>query len=74
MKSKSRHFGLLLSMVFLFALAMGAGPGIVLANQPAMWFGFPRLYVWGSFWCAVEVVVVVVAYLTVWREAKADDE
>jgi hypothetical protein len=52
--------------VFAVAMLLGAGPGILLVNQPSMWFGLPRLYVWGMFWCAVEIAVVVAAYFFVW--------
>jgi len=63
--------GWLLATVFGVAMLLGAGPGVLLVNEPGTWFGFPRLYVWGMFWCAVEVAVVVAAYLLVWT---ADDE
>ncbi len=59
--------GWILAAVFALAMVMGAGPGILLVNQPTTWFGLPRLYVWGMFWCAVEVVVVMAAYLFVWQ-------
>jgi hypothetical protein len=59
--------GWILAGVFAFAMILGAGPGILFVNQPEMWFGLPRLYVWGMFWCTVEIAVVVVAYVFVWR-------
>jgi hypothetical protein len=58
--------GWILAAVFALAMILGAGPGVLLVNQPATWFGLPRLYVWGMFWCAVEIAVVVAAYLLVW--------
>jgi len=60
--------GWILAAVFAMAMILGAGPGILLefVNQPTTWFGLPRLYVWGMFWCAVEMAVVVLAYLFVW--------
>ena len=59
--------GWILAAVFALAMILGAGPGILLVNQPATWFGLPRLYVWGMFWCAVEIAVVIAAYLFVWQ-------
>ena len=67
---KRKRLGVWLSIVFLAAMALGAGPGILVANQPLTWFGLPRLYVWGVFWCGVEVAVVLIAYFFVWQ---ADD-
>ena len=61
------RLGRILAAVFALAMILGAGPGILLVNQPATWFGLPRLYVWGMFWCAVEIVVVTAAYLFVWQ-------
>ena len=58
--------GRILAAVFALAMILGAGPGILLVNQPATWFGFPRLYAWGMFWCAVEIAVVITAYFFVW--------
>ena len=56
----------ILAAVFALAMILGAGPGILFVNQPATWFGLPRLYVWGMFWCTVEIVVVITAYFCVW--------
>ena len=57
-----------LSMLFLAALFTGAGPGILWVNQPKTWLGLPQLYAWGIFWCGVEALIVLAAYLTVWRD------
>lgn len=61
----------ILLAVFLFALLMGAGPGIYLVNGYAAaggtFWGMPVLYAWAVGWCAVEAGVVLVAFLTVWR-------
>ena len=67
MPSRSRNLAWLLAAIFALAMFMGAGPGMLLANEPATWFGFPRLYVWGLFWCLVEASVVIVAYFFVWQ-------
>ncbi len=65
-ESRSK-LGWILAVIFAGAMLMGAGPGILLVNQPSTWFGLPRLYVWGIFWCTVEIGVVVVAYCYVWK-------
>ncbi len=62
-----RRLGWILAAVFAVAMLLGAGPGILLVNQPSTWFGLPRLYVWGMLWCTVEIIVVVTAYLLVWQ-------
>ena len=64
-KSKSR-LGRVLTVVFVLALLMGPGPGLMLANRPSTVFGIPWLYFWGLLWYVVEVVVVVVAFCCVW--------
>lgn len=68
---KSARLGNWLAAIFALAMFLGAGPGVLLVNQPATWLGFPRLYLWGLGWCTVEAVVIVLAYLLVWR---SDDE
>jgi len=66
-KTDSRmKLGWILTAIFALAMFLGAGPGILIVNQPATWLGLPRIYVWGIFWCAVEITVVVVAYRFVW--------
>ena len=67
MSTKSNTLPWLLGAIFLLAMIMGAGPGTMLANRPAAWFGLPQLYVWGVFWCFVEIAVVIVAYVYVWK-------
>ena len=64
---KRRRLGWVLAAIFALAMFLGAGPGVLLVNQPATLFGLPRLYVWGLFWCAVEIAVVVAAYCFVWE-------
>lgn len=58
-------------MAFIFALLMGAGPGLYLVNGYAAAggtiLGMPALYAWAVGWCAVEAVIVLIAYLKVWR-------
>jgi len=67
-----------LAVVFLIAMFMGPGPGVRLINpnpdDPNATFiilGLPLVYLWGLFWYAVQAVVVITAYFTVW--AKKDE-
>ena len=64
----------LLSALFAVAVFMGAGPGLRLINpdaaDPAATFttlGLPTVYVWGLFWYAVQLAVIVLAYRHHWR-------
>jgi hypothetical protein len=68
--ARRRRRGTVLAIVFAAALLMGPGPGILLVNTPQPIFGLPAIYLWGLFWYAVEVGVVVLAYFFVW----SDDE
>jgi len=67
MTAKMRHYThLFLGALFLLALAMGCGPGVLLIDQSAFWWGFPALYVWALLWCSVEMIIVTAAYFLVW--------
>ena len=48
-------------------MLMGPGPGILLVNSPEPLWGLPRIYAWGLVWYVVQVIVVVAAFLFVWR-------
>lgn len=69
-KSKHRKLSIVLSLIFVSALAMGAGPGIYLVNpdraDPAatltIWGGIPVIYAWVTFWYVVEAAVTATAY------------
>ncbi len=54
---------------------MGAGPGLYLVNDYAAaggtLLGMPALYAWAVGWCAVEAGIVLIAYLTMWKEPSA---
>jgi hypothetical protein len=72
MKNK---LSLFLTVVFLLAMVMGPGPGLLLINpdisqpNPDLTIGgIPKLYAWGIFWYAVQVAVVVTAYCKVWKD------
>ena len=66
-KVTRRRLEVVLAVTFLLAMLLGAGPGTLLVNTPRTWFGVPQLYVWGSFWCTVEALVVLAAFLLVWH-------
>ena len=72
--SNRKHLSWLLAAIFAFAMFMGTGPGMYLANDPRTWFGFPRLYIWALFWCSVEVAVIVAAYAFVWQTPDEEKE
>ena len=68
-----KNLGWVLAIIFVVALLMGPGPGLLLVNKPEPTFGLPTLYVWGLLWYVVEVTVVVLAYFFVWSRS-VDDE
>ena len=53
-------------------MLMGVGPGVLLVNRPVVFLGLPLLYVWGLFWYAVHIVIVVTAYLYLWRDVSGE--
>ena len=73
--SRRRRLATVLSVVFLFAMFMGPGPGLRLVNPD--WqdpnanfflFGLPVIYVWGILCYVVQLTVVVIAYFTIWAD------
>ncbi len=63
-----------LILLFVLAIVLGAGPGIYLVNPDAAdpnavftTFGLPTIYVWGLFWYAVQLGVIIIAYKRFWR-------
>lgn len=69
-----RRTGWILAFVFIVALLMGPGPGMLLVNRPVAVCGIPALYAWGLLWYAVEVAIVVLAYFLVWRDDGAPQQ
>ncbi|MBX2820739.1 MAG: hypothetical protein KTR29_13690 [Rhodothermaceae bacterium] len=74
-ESKKKKLAMYLSIAMVFAMLMGPGPGLRLVNpdiesaSPNLTVGgLPIIYLWGLFWFAVQVIIVVVAYYTVWNE------
>lgn len=64
--------GTILTIVFIVALVMGPGPGVMLV-QGTTFLGFPAIYAWGLLWYAVEVAVVVIAFCCVWKDDADED-
>ena len=52
---------------------MGPGPGLYLINgyaaEGGTILGLPALYLWALFWCAIEGLIVLIAYKTIWKES-----
>ena len=75
-KTSRRTLGVVLGLIFLFALVMGAGPGIYLVNpdpaDPAARLtilgGVPVIYAWVLLWCIVEAAVAIIAYFYLWKD------
>ncbi|MDA1015532.1 MAG: hypothetical protein O3A00_13900 [Planctomycetota bacterium] len=63
--------GTILTIVFIVALLMGPGPGVMLVRGTTF-LGFPAIYAWGLLWYAVEVAVVVIAFCCVWTDDDAE--
>ncbi len=62
-----KRLGWTLAGLFIIAMLMATGPGVLLVNRPTQVFGAPLLYAWAILWYFVEAGVVVAAYLLVWR-------
>jgi len=78
-KDARRRLSWVLGIIFVIAMAMGAGPGVYLVNPdpsapgptPTI-LGMPILYAWGVGWFFVQAAVVIVAYLTLWRDEEIE--
>jgi len=73
-KNATNRLGIVLSLVFVTAVVMGAGPGLYLINPDpsdpettVAWWGVPVVYVWVVLWFLVEAGVVMLAYFLVWN-------
>ena len=72
---KSKRLARILVVTFIFAVMMGAGPGVYLVNPDpgdpdARRFigGVPIVYAWAIFWFSIQATCVVIAYRCLWRE------
>ena len=68
-----RRLSLWLGAVFALAMIMGPGPGIYLVNpnsadaESVTTVGsVPVLYLWALLWLAVQIVVLLIAYVRLW--------
>lgn len=75
---KRKRLSIGLSLAMVFAMLMGPGPGLRLVNpditDPSaeyIVFGIPIIYAWGIFWFLVQLVIVVIAYRTIWLDDEA---
>ncbi len=64
----------LLCLLFVLAMIMGSGPGLYLINPDIdapnasfTTFGLPTIYVWGLWWYAVQLGVILRAYFCHWH-------
>lgn len=69
----------LLAIVFIFAMAMGAGPGLYLINPSEeasptqmLFAGLPVIYVWGLMWYTVQMAIIIRAYTKHWKNEQDD--
>jgi len=69
-----KNLSVILIVVFLLTMVMGSGPGIRLINPDLsdphasfMFLGLPRIYIWGLFWYAVQLAVIMIAYFKIWK-------
>ncbi len=71
-KPSRKPTAIILTVIFLFALVMGAGPGSLLiappGSEPPLWFGIPALYLWAVLWFFVEAAVLIIAACTLWQK------
>lgn len=72
---QKKRLSIWLSIIMVFAMLMGPGPGLRLVNpdisDPAatyVIFGIPVIYAWGILWFFVQMTLVIVAYRTIWVE------
>ena len=65
---QERRIRTVLVIAFVIAMLMGVGPGVYLVNRAETILGLPLLYVWALFWYAVHIVIVITAYLFLWRD------
>lgn len=55
--------------LFVLAMTMATGPGVLLVNRPTTILGIPVVYAWGILWYFVIVGVALTAYFTLWKQS-----
>ena len=72
---RKKRLSIWLSIAMVIAMIMGPGPGLRLVNPDIndpnasyIVLGIPIIYAWGILWFVVQLVIVVVAYRTIWVE------
>lgn len=63
---------LVLIALFLLAMVMATGPGVLLVNTPTTILGIPAVYAWGILWYFVIVGVALTAFFTLWKKSAAE--
>lgn len=66
--------GWFLGAMFVFAMLMATGPGVLLANHPVIVLGLPLLYLWAIVWYLVIVIVSLVAYALIWNRNDNEED
>jgi hypothetical protein len=69
-----RWLAIILTAALLITMFMGVGPGLRLVNpspdRPGSAFtvfGLPTIYAWGLLWYLAQLLIIVVASVTLWR-------
>ena len=75
--TKKSRLSLYLAIAMVITMLMGPGPGLRLVNpdvdEVSVQFtfgGVPIIYVWGIFWFFIQVIIIVTAYFTVWKDGE----
>ncbi len=63
----------ILGLVFVLAMVMCPGPGVLLVNRAELFLGLPLIYVWGVFWYGVQLSVILLCYFLLWRRVDTAD-
>lgn len=74
MRPRRRLAGVL-TVLFLAAMVIGAGPGVWLVNpadpgRRAVWWGAPVIWLWAVAWLLVQWTVLLVACRTLWKDRR----
>ena len=72
--NRNKTLSIILGIFFALSMILGTGPGVLLVNRPETFWGIPLVYAWGIFWYLVQVIVVLIAYFTVWVPTSDEQE